>query len=83
MSDFEHFTLVFKGNIAAFNGNPFKTETPFGKPQSAALGDALDKLDKAKQLIEDLLGLELGSAERAMSFLNDEAISPADRGGEP
>lgn len=83
MSEFEYFTLVFKGNIAAFKGNPLKTETPFGVPFAAGLGDAFDKLDTAKELIEALLGLELGSAERAMAFLDDvsRSLTP-EAGGE-
>lgn len=28
----EYFTLVFKGNLRKFAGNPLKTDTPFGVP---------------------------------------------------
>jgi hypothetical protein len=40
------FTVVFEGSLAAFNGNPFKTDTPFGRPYAVGYGDAFERLDK-------------------------------------
>mgnify|MGYP001567160593 CR=1 FL=1 len=45
------FTLVFSGDLQAFNGNPFKTDTPFGRPIAAGLGDAFDEIT----VLEDAL----------------------------
>lgn len=42
----EYFTLVFRGDLRKFKGNPLKTETPFGVPIAASLGDALVELNK-------------------------------------
>jgi|SRR5215472_6325043 len=41
------FTLVFKGDLREFNGgNPFTTDSPWGRPYAAALGDALKELEE-------------------------------------
>ena len=45
MYDREYFTVVFRGNLSQVNGNPFKKETPFGKPVGVSFGDALAELD--------------------------------------
>lgn len=42
----EYFTLVFKGDIRAFSGNPFKTETPFGVPLIVSVGDVVAECDR-------------------------------------
>jgi hypothetical protein len=44
--DRKFFTLVFEGNLAAFDGNPFRTETPFGVPFAAGYGNALEQVDQ-------------------------------------
>ena len=44
-SEPNRFTLVFKGNIRAFDRNPLKTETPFGTPCAAGIGDAFETSD--------------------------------------
>jgi len=46
------FTLVFEGDITKFKGNPLKTETPFGVPVAAGLGNAFDELENIHE-IED------------------------------
>lgn len=43
--DHEYFTVVFKGDLRKFPGNPLTTETPFGIPYSVSLGDALERID--------------------------------------
>lgn len=40
-----YFTLVFEGNIRSFKPNPFKTETPFGIPFAAGVGNAFETSD--------------------------------------
>lgn len=53
-SETECFTLVFKGDITKFKGNPLRTETPFGVPYSAAIGDVIDAHDKLQEAVENL-----------------------------
>jgi hypothetical protein len=50
----EYFTLVFKGNLREFKGNPLRTETPFGIPFICSIGDLAEKVD---ELEEKLAGL--------------------------
>lgn len=50
----EYFTLVFKGNLANFKGNPLKTDTPFGVPFVCGYGDAFEKADALEIELEDL-----------------------------
>lgn len=57
MSDNEPaFTLVFHGDIRKFRGNPFLTETPFGKPYSCGVGDAHDRISELEEENERLRG---------------------------
>jgi hypothetical protein len=49
------FTLVFSGELRGFEQNPFRTETPFGKPQAACIGDALEQIDDLRELLEEAL----------------------------
>lgn len=44
----EYFTLVFEGDLRKFDGNPHKTDTPFGRAVRAGIGDAFEALDKAE-----------------------------------
>lgn len=53
-SETECFTLVFKGDITKFKGNPLRTDTPFGVPFSAAIGDVIDAHDKLQEAVENL-----------------------------
>jgi hypothetical protein len=52
MSDREYFTLVFEGDISKFKGNPLKTETPFGVPFAAGMGNAFDKIENIEEIAE-------------------------------
>ena len=40
----ETFTLVFKGDIQSFKGNPYLTDTPFGRPIASGVGNALGQV---------------------------------------
>lgn len=42
------FTLVFAGDIRKFKANPLTTETPWGVPYAASMGDALEQIDKLR-----------------------------------
>lgn len=44
----EAFTLVFAGNLSKFKGNPFKIDTPFGRPFAAGVGNVFDDLQNAE-----------------------------------
>lgn len=39
------FTLVFEGNIRKLDRNPLRTETPFGVPYAAGIGNAFEMSD--------------------------------------
>ena len=54
MSEGEYFTLVFKGSLEEFRGNPLKTETAFGMPVACGIGDAFDEVGKLTERIESL-----------------------------
>jgi len=45
----QYFTLVFRGSIRDFK-EPLKTETPFGIPVAACVGDAFAETDRIEQL---------------------------------
>lgn len=51
----ECFTLVFKGSLRNFQGNPLRTETPFGVPWACGIGDAFEKIDELEAEIERLV----------------------------
>ena len=52
MSDGEYFTLVFKGSLRGFEGNPLKTKTVFGTPVACGIGDAFDEVDRLREQVE-------------------------------
>lgn len=76
--DRKYFTLVFEGDITKFKGNPLKTETPFGVPYAAGLGDAFAKLDKIDE-IEDAAQKLVAAIARYDNAIND----PVSITGEP
>ena len=51
----EYFTLVFKGNLRKFPGNPLRTETPFGIPFVCSIGDLSEKVDALQEELEALI----------------------------
>jgi len=51
----EHrFTAVFDRDIRAFDGNPLRTETPFGTPAAISVGDALAKIESLEARLEQI-----------------------------
>lgn len=46
------FTLVFKGDIRSFKQNPLTTETPWGIPYGASLGDLMEENNELRDLLE-------------------------------
>jgi hypothetical protein len=46
MSDSDHFTVVFAGDLRKLDKNPFKITSEFGEAVSVAHGNALDELDE-------------------------------------
>lgn len=50
----EYFTLVFKGDIRTFEKNPLRTETPFGTPIIAGIGNAWDEVDQLQAKLDNL-----------------------------
>jgi hypothetical protein len=48
----EYFTLVFKGSLREFKGNPLRTETPFGIPFVCAIGDLSEQVDLLEERLE-------------------------------
>lgn len=69
--DRKYFTLVFEGDITKFKGNPLKTETPFGVPHAAGLGDAFAQLDKIDE-IEDAAQKLIAAIARYDNAINDD-----------
>ena len=57
MRDSDFFTVVFKGNLRTFKGNPLTTETVFGVPIACGYGDAFDEVDKLREQLEDRAAL--------------------------
>lgn len=45
------FTLVFEGDLKDFKGNPFQTETPFGRPCACGHGNMFEREDEAAETI--------------------------------
>lgn len=47
----DYFTVVFKGDVRKFHGNPFKLfeKTEGLEPVAISVGDALSELDKLKE----------------------------------
>ena len=45
------FTLVFEGDIRRFKMNPLATETPWGIPYAAGMGDAFEQIDQLEATI--------------------------------
>ena len=46
------FTLVFDGKIRSYNQNPLTTETPFGTPYAASIGDSFEEVDILREALE-------------------------------
>lgn len=47
----EFFTVVFEGRLRDIEQNPYKIESPFGRPIAMGIGDGLSRQD----VFEDLL----------------------------
>jgi len=47
-----YFTVVFKGNLKEFEGNPLQAKTVFGTPVACGLGDAFDEIDRLQEELE-------------------------------
>lgn len=78
MSDREYFTLVFQGDITKFNGNPLKTETPFGVPFAAGMGNAFDALENIHE-IEDAAQKLIAAIARYENGTLDDVGTAGDR----
>jgi hypothetical protein len=48
----EYFTLVFRGDLRMFEGNPLTTKTPFGEPVIASLGNVCAEADDLRAELE-------------------------------
>lgn len=67
----DRFTLVFEGDIRSFKANPLKTETPFGVPIVAGVGDAFEEADDMREEIDRLraaLEIIAGSSDRLQAL---------------
>ena len=47
----ERATMVFDIDIKTFSGNPFRMDTPFGKPETIAPGDQLERSDRLENAL--------------------------------
>lgn len=60
------FTILFEGDIKDIKGNPFKVETPFGRPKQIATEDVMayaERLEEALEKIETFSTDELSRDE--------------------
>ena len=61
-TDNARMTAVFACDLRKFNGNPFHQDTPFGRPITTCIGDALEPDPMAdarvKALVEALRDIE-------------------------
>jgi hypothetical protein len=48
------FTLVFDGSIRAFGKNPLATETPYGVPYGAGIGDLMERAEILREAMEKI-----------------------------
>lgn len=65
------FTIVFPGLIRKFAGNPFDAETPFGKAQTVAIGDACEQCDIMRAALEQIADDVQQPAELARQALRE------------
>lgn len=49
------FTVLFRGDLRNYEGNPFEAETPFGHPACVGVGDAMQRVDDAVEETSRLL----------------------------
>lgn len=54
MTDEKRCTLVFDYNLRKHDGNPFHTDTPFGRPAVMSLGDVCAEADGLRDRCEAL-----------------------------
>lgn len=76
----EHkFTAVFDRDIRAFDGNPLRTETPFGMPESVAVGDICERMDRLEAALVQIVAVcgdnaaDTCSKAMALNFVCDVA----------
>ncbi len=50
----EFVTIMFEFDITSLEGNPFKVETPFGKPVIIGLGDIFEQRDELEERVHEL-----------------------------
>jgi hypothetical protein len=48
------FTMVFEGDIRKFKDNPFRTDTPWGRPIGVSMGDMMSENEK---LMDEIISL--------------------------
>ncbi|RZJ41418.1 MAG: hypothetical protein EON87_16085 [Brevundimonas sp.] len=48
------FTVVFEGDLRAFEGNPFHVDTPFGRPYACGPGNMFEREDEAVETITEM-----------------------------
>lgn len=51
------FTLVFAGDVRDEKTNPFRTETPFGKPVAVGVGNLMQRANELEEALEPFAAL--------------------------
>jgi hypothetical protein len=76
----EHkFTAVFDRDIRAFDGNPLKAETPFGVPETIAIGNVFEERDRLEAALEQIIAVcgdnaaDTCNKAMALNFVRDVA----------
>jgi hypothetical protein len=63
MTDNDHFTVVFAGDLRKLSKNPFKIVSDFGEAVSVAFGNALEELDEHRDEAVALSAWERSTVE--------------------
>ena len=70
----ESFTLVFKGDLRKIS--PFSTETPYGLPYYAAMGDMISRHDVLRRALNEIVAVPdlVSGTARAMQSIARKAL---------
>jgi len=71
------FTLLFAGRLRDFKGNPFTTETPYGKAVVASIGDVFEERDVLAEALEKIAAGGIPDVEDFAQDALDRAAKPA------
>ncbi len=77
------FTLIFEGDIADFEGNPFHTDTPFGKPCGASMGDLMEESGRYWEALNNIAAIPTNTSKEDAYTNIKHAVRTAKAGTVP